>query len=225
MYHLHVDSVSKSFNNKTILSDIFIGCKTGDIVGLIGRNGCGKSTLLKIIFGTEPAEYKYIRVNNTPIKSFSDNKTCISYLPQHHFLPNGITIHRLIKLFVPKGAQSSIINNAYIQPLLYKKNKELSGGEKRLIEILLIIHSEAHFILLDEPFNGISPIMKDYIIGYIKQMSASKGFIITDHDYQNVITVATTLVFLKNGYLKPVSTHNELMALGYLTSSAVETLK
>jgi len=52
MSQLHIDSVTKSYNNKVILSDVFISCQKGEIKGLIGRNGSGKSTLLKIVFGT-----------------------------------------------------------------------------------------------------------------------------------------------------------------------------
>ena len=100
----------------------------------------------------------------------------------------------------------------------------MSGGEKRIVEILLIIHSKAEYILLDEPFNGVSPIIRDYIIEYIKSNKSSKGYIITDHDYENVINLADRIVFLQNGFLKEIKDKSELIELGYLTRTAYENV-
>lgn len=219
MSKLHIDSVTKSYNNKVILSDIFISCKKGEIKGLIGRNGSGKSTLLKIVFGTEKPESKFVRIGNKVIKNISDGRNLINYLPQDNFLPNNISIKSLINLFLQKENRKIVLENEYVKPLLNKKNQDLSGGERRIIEILLIIHSNAEFILLDEPFNGISPIVRDYIIEYIKKMKSSKGYIITDHDYENVINLADSIVYLQSGFLKEIKDKSELVELGYMTKT------
>ena len=217
MSHLHVDSVRKSYGNNLILSDVFLSCKTGEIKGLIGRNGCGKSTLLKIIFGVEKAEFSFVRVNNKIIRNISDGRNLINYLPQDNFLPNNIKIKRLIRLFLGKKKSDLLFENAFIKPLLNKTNNVLSGGEKRIVEILLILNSEAVFILLDEPFNGVSPIVREQIISIINSMRNTKGIIITDHDYRNVIKLADKIVFLKDGHLKEIKKHEELIELGYLS--------
>lgn len=217
MSHLHVDSVRKSYGNNLILSDVFLSCKTGEIKGLIGRNGCGKSTLLKIIFGVEKAEFSFVRVNNKVIRNISDGRNLINYLPQDNFLPNNIKIKRLIRLFLGKKKSDLLFENAFIKPLLNKTNNVLSGGEKRIVEILLILNSEAVFILLDEPFNGVSPIVREQIISIINSMRNTKGIIITDHDYRNVIKLADKIVFLKDGHLKEIKKHEELIELGYLS--------
>ncbi|TCP24598.1 ABC-type multidrug transport system ATPase subunit [Tenacibaculum skagerrakense] len=217
MSHLHVDSVRKSYGNNLILSDVFLSCKTGEIKGLIGRNGCGKSTLLKIIFGVEKAEFSFVRVNNKVIRNISDGRNLINYLPQDNFLPNNIKIKRLIRLFLGKKKSDLLFKNAFIKPLLNKTNNVLSGGEKRIVEILLILHSEAVFVLLDEPFNGVSPIVREQIISIINSMRNTKGIIITDHDYRNVIKLADKIVFLKDGHLKEIKKHEELIELGYLS--------
>lgn len=225
MSYLHVDSVAKSYENKVILSDVFLSCEVGTVSGLIGRNGSGKSTLLKIIFGTEKAEYKFVRVGNKVIKNVSDGRHLINYLPQENFLPDNIKIKTLIKLFLPKASRSTVLNNDHVVPILHKKNQELSGGEKRIVEILLIMHSNAQFILLDEPFNGVSPILRDYIINYINDMRSSKGFIITDHDYENVINLADNIFYLQNGYLKEVQSQRELVDLGYFPKDTLNSIK
>ncbi len=224
MNKLHIDSVTKSYNNKVILSDIFISCEKGEIKGLIGRNGSGKSTLLKIVFGTEKSESKFIRIGNKIIKNTYDGRNRINYLPQENFLPNNISIRSLINLFLAKESRKVVLENENVKPLLHKKSQDLSGGERRIIEILLIIHSKAEFILLDEPFNGVSPIVKDYIISYIKEMKSSKGYIITDHDYENVISLADKIVYLQNGYLKEIKDKSELVELGYITKTTYNTV-
>ncbi|GGW56457.1 ABC-type lipopolysaccharide export system ATPase subunit [Winogradskyella epiphytica] len=220
MSELHIDSLSKSYNNKVILSDVFLTCKTGEIKGLIGRNGSGKSTLLKIVFGVEQADFKYVKVDNKIVENLSEGRRLINYLPQDNFLPNGVKIKTLINLFLPKQSRTVLLENEHVKPLLNRENKELSTGQKRIVEILLVIHSNAKFILLDEPFNGVSPIFKKYIMTYILEMKSSKGFIITDHDYENVLNLADSNYFLKNGYLKEIVSEGELVELGYITKSA-----
>ena len=140
-------------------------------------------------------------------------------MPQDNFLPNNISIKSLINLFLQRENRKIVLENRYVNPLLNKKNQDLSGGERRIIEILLIIHSNAEFILLDEPFNGVSPIVRDYIIEYIKKMKSSKGYIITDHDYENVINLADSIVYLHSGFLKEIKDNSELVELGYMTKT------
>ncbi len=223
MSRLHVDSLTKSYNNKVILNDIFLSCEKGQIIGLIGRNGSGKSTLLKIVFGTEKADSKFVRIGEQIIKNVSKGRNLINYLPQDNFLPNNVKIRTLITLFLSKENRDILFNNEYIIPLLNKQNQELSGGEKRIVEILLIIHSNSEYILLDEPFNGVSPIVKDYIIEYILKMKTDKGYIITDHDYENVFNLADSILYLQNGYLKKINEKRELIELGYLTKTNCHT--
>ena len=109
-----------------------------------------------------------------------------------------------------------ISSHNLIKELLNKKSKQLSGGEKRIVEILLIIYSEAKFILIDEPFNGVAPIYREEIKALIKEESKNKGFIITDHDYRNIIDLSTRLVLLRDGGTKLIKHPEELEYWGYI---------
>lgn len=219
MANLHIDSILKSFGAKKLLTDIFISCKPGEIVGLLGRNGSGKSTLLKIIFGTMSAEQKYIKIGDKLINGLSDNRHLVKYLPQNSYLPNHIPVSRILSLFCEGAYASLLLENELIKPLLKKKSKQLSGGEKRLVEILLILHSETKFVLMDEPFNGIAPIYKEYIKNLIREHSKTKGFIITDHDYRNILDVSTTTILLHDGGTKRGVTKEELLKWGYFAET------
>ena len=89
--YLLADSIRKSFNEKQVLTDVFLKCQTGDIIGLLGRNGSGKSTLLKIIFGTLHTDYKHITINEVLTDTPFKEPGTISYLPQDDFLPKNVT--------------------------------------------------------------------------------------------------------------------------------------
>jgi ABC-type multidrug transport system ATPase subunit len=220
MNYLYVDSVTKSFGLKQVLTDIFISCKKGEIIGLLGRNGAGKSTLLKIIFGSISADSKFIRIGNKMIDGLYDNRNLINYLPQHSFLPNHLKVSQLISLFCNKSNADIINANAHIHPLVNKLTNQLSGGERRLVEIFLIVHSNADYILIDEPFNGIAPIFKEEIKCLIKEYSGSKGFIITDHDYRNIIDIATRTILMHDGGLEEIKQKDDLIFWNYIPENA-----
>lgn len=91
---LEVDSVQKSYNGNIILSDVYLKCETGDVIGILGRNGTGKSTLLKIIFGTLNAENKFIRIDGKVRKRAYNHPNEIVYLPQANFIPKNFSVSK-----------------------------------------------------------------------------------------------------------------------------------
>jgi len=213
---MQVDSVMKAFGTKQVLTDVFLTCDQGEIIGLLGRNGSGKSTLLKIIFGSLAADQKFVKIGDKIINGIFDNRNLIKYLPQDNFIPNHIKITTIISLFCDKENGSLIKSNEWIKPMLGKKSNQLSGGEKRLLEIFLIIHSNAKYVLIDEPFNGIAPIYKEVIKNLIKEQSKNKGFIITDHDYWNILDLSTRIILMHDGGTKEIKSKDELEYLGYI---------
>lgn len=219
MSKLHIDSVTKSFNERKILQDIYIECEAGQITGLLGRNGSGKSTLLKIIFGIIRCDTQFIRCDEKVLKNRSDRKNRISYLPQNLFLPKYETVKRLIPLFCNKENTDLLFSSELIYPFLHEKPKNLSKGEQRLIETLMIIHSEADFVLLDEPFHSLSPIVYEELKKTIRQQSNDKGFIISDHNYQNVLDISDSIYLLSDGHLKQIQDFKELQRYNYLPKS------
>lgn len=219
MSKLHVDSVTKSFKERKILQDIYIGCETGQIIGLLGRNGNGKSTLLKIIFGIANSDTQFIKCDNVILKSLSDRKNRISYLPQHLFLPKNIKIKNLIPLFCNQRNTELLFTSEFVQPFLHEKPKTLSQGEQRIIETLMIIYSEAEFILLDEPFHSLSPKITEKLKKNIRQELSHKGFIISDHNFKDVLDISDFIYLLSDGHLKQIQDLSELQRYNYLPKS------
>ncbi len=104
----------------------------------------------------------------------------------------------------------------HVNPFLNRKSGSLSGGERRLIEILLILQTPANYILIDEPFNGVEPIHKNHIKSLIQSHAQDKGFIITDHDYENILDIATKTILLHEGSTKKITSKKDLMYFGYI---------
>lgn len=220
-YVLEIDSVQKKFDYKSILSDIYLKCETGEIIGLLGRNGSGKSTLLKIIFGILEADFKFVRIDGFIKNRTSDLFKDISYLSQDNFIPNSFSVKIAIELSIDSQKIKSFYDDEMIKSITDKKINQLSGGELRYLEIKLILFNPSKFVLLDEPYNGLSPIMIDKINQLITQNSTKKGIIITDHNYENVIKISSKLILLKEGKAFHLKDKNELIDKGYLREGLV----
>lgn len=217
---LEVDSVQKHFDGKIIVSDVYLKCETTDIIGLLGRNGSGKSTLLKIIFGVLPADFKFVRIDGVVKSKTSDLLYEISYLPQDNFIPNVFSVKKTIELSVDKDKLCAFYDDEMIQLVLDKKIKHLSGGELRYLEIKLVLFNPSKFVLLDEPYNGLSPFMIEKVNILIQNNSSRKGIIITDHNYENVIRISTKLILMKEGKAHHLKNKNELVEKGYLSAGS-----
>jgi ABC-type lipopolysaccharide export system ATPase subunit len=122
----------------------------------------------------------------------------------------------VIDVFCKKSEREVIKRDTHIKPFLDKKAKELSGGERRLIEIKLVMHSNSRYILIDEPFNGVEPLHKEDVKSVIQQHSKEKGFIITDHDHKNILDLATKIILLHDGKTREIRNKDELVFYGYL---------
>jgi len=218
---LEIDSVQKHFDQKVVLSDVYLKCKTGEIIGLLGRNGSGKSTLLKIIFGIISADHKFVRVDGKVLFKTNDLLNEISYLPQEDFIPNSFSVKKTIQLSIDKNKITDFYQDDFINSLKDKKINHLSGGELRYLEIKLILSNSSKFVLLDEPYNGLSPIMIDKINQLIIANSLKKGIIITDHNYEYVINISSKLILMKEGKAFHLKDKNELIDKGYLREGLI----
>ncbi|MBF4466002.1 ABC transporter ATP-binding protein [Flavobacterium sp. LC2016-12] len=216
---LEVDGIQISYNGKVLLSDVYLKCETNEIIGLLGRNGSGKSTLLKIIFGLVPAPNKCIRIDGIS-KNNKNMFTEIGYLHQDQFIPNHLSVKKVILLSIDKKAIMDFCEDKMINSILEKKIKFLSSGELRYLEIKIVLFNSSKFVLLDEPYNGLAPLMIDVVNEMILNNSHKKGVIITDHNYQNVLKVSNSLVLIKDGKTHHLKEKKELVEKGYLVNSA-----
>lgn len=210
-----VDSIIKSFGDRTILADIYFSLCKGDVVGLFGRNGTGKSTLLKIIFGTMKGERSFIRIDGKVQKQAAFRSGKIAYLPQHNFLPSALTIPAILDMYIPKEQHKEFLADPFLFKNRKAKIKELSGGEQRYLEIKLILYYPVPYIFLDEPFNALAPVAAKAIREHITLCSRDKGIFLTDHNFREVHKVVNRILLLHDCYLKEVKEPEELIPYGY----------
>lgn len=216
---LEVDSFSHNFGDNQILNGVYLSLKTGTIAGLLGKNGCGKSTFLKCVFGSQKSRFGTVRIDNKfiPDRIVSGK---IAYLPQSTFLPQAMKVKKAINLFLDADQRKRFpFNDQRLHPLMDSRVANLSGGEKRYLEFNLVLALGRPFIFLDEPFSEVEPIYSTLMIDKIRSLTSHCGFIVTDHDYRNVLKVSTSLYVMHGGQIHPVEGEDDLEKWGYLRES------
>ena len=218
---LKVTDVNKSYGKKAILKNINLDCKVGEIIGIFGRNGTGKSTLLKLIFGTVKADSILIKINSEIIsqKTIIPSKR-IGYLPQDTFLPKERKVREIIPFFFPKGDdQDKIFYSPQVSSFEKIKIGKLSLGQLRYLELLIIGNLNHQFLMLDEPFSMIEPIYKDVIKSLLLKLKKTKGIILTDHYYNDVLEITDENFVIKDSEIIKVADKSDLVKYEYLRSN------
>ncbi|WP_111308259.1 ATP-binding cassette domain-containing protein [Confluentibacter sediminis] len=218
---VEIDNVELYFKEKCILNGIYLKAETGNITGILGSNGCGKTCLLRILFGDLNSKYKLIRVDNKPILKPLYQTHLVAYLPQHHFIPNNLKIKTVFKLFKVNWNDFIKVFESFIL-FEHSKFNRLSGGERRIIEIYIILKSSSKIVLLDEPFSHIAPLYIEKIKDLIETEKHQKAIIITDHMYRHIISISDTMYLIKNGSTKLIENLKALEDYSYLSIGALD---
>lgn len=216
---LEIDSVIKYFGDNKILSDIYLKCETGDIIGILGKNGSGKSTLLKILYGTLTADNKFIRVDGKVYDCLYKSEYIMTYLPQRTFLPRYLRLDKLIELSLGKATVNKFLDDEVLHQLNKSKISNLSGGELRYVEVKIVLNMKSRFSILDEPFSNMSPILINKLKKIILETSKYKGIILTDHDYRNVLSISNKYYFMSNGTIELIKDKHDFIEKGYISNS------
>jgi len=212
-YSFEADSIVKTYNETRILNGVYLKLNPSEIVAILGRNGSGKSTLLKILFGVEKADFSFLKFEDKVLKKPYKYKNVISYLPQDGFLIKGLKVSSVIKNYLSKKVELPVI----IKGFYNQRIEELSYGNRRFLEVFILLNSAHKFVLLDELFSGMSPVYTKLISDYIKENKKEKGIVIVDHNYESVLQISDKNYLLYKGVLKDVKKEEDLVTYGYLT--------
>jgi ABC-type multidrug transport system ATPase subunit len=215
MNKITIDSVYLSFDERVILDNIFVSINQQEVVGLLGRNGCGKSCLLKILLGFLTPQYSVVKFNENYLKKPFSKKKLINYLPQTNCHPNQMSIKNLLNWYEIE-ADNFYENYNFLKEHASKKFGELSGGEKRLFEVLIVLEANTQFTILDEPFSHIMPLHLDLLKEVILKIKQKKGIIITDHLYENVLDISNKVYLISDRCSSLVHTKEDLIEKEYI---------
>ena len=213
-HKLIVDSVVVRFGDKTVLSGGYITSETGMVTGLLGRNGAGKSCMFRALMGGLRVENVMVSMDEKPVDRQVIGRF-IKYLPQGRLLPESISLHRAFKLY---GVNYWTFINRFPKYSRFYDSRiwELSGGEARLVELYLVLMSEAPFYILDEPFSQIDPVSIEAVQQLIRERARNHGIIVTDHNYEAITSVTDNLFVIADGYTNQVHSREDLVRHGYL---------
>lgn len=198
MSELVLDSIFYRYSDKEVLRGIYLEIKKGTITCLVGKNGSGKSTLFKIAAGQLQAKSGITRLNGNRFHkpSKKDRYMHIAYLPQKSFLPGLFRVKNLIN-------DDRLLKDQQIHSIINNRIKDLSTGERRYVEFLFVLSLNRDFLLLDEPFTGLSPILIEKEIQHIKNAKTEgKGILISDHYRRYSNEIGEIFYLLDEGRLK-----------------------
>ncbi len=231
---LEIKKISKSIKDKNILNEIDIRVNCGDIYGLLGPNGAGKTTTFYIIAGLttcESGEINFLNQDILKLPMHERSKLGIKYLPQEPSIFQNLSVYENllglaelsfdneqdIKNFIDKS-----IDEFNLSEICDLKGRQLSGGQRRKVEIARTLAAEPKIILLDEPFAGIDPIAIDDIKNVLKKLSDKNiGILITDHNVRETLEICNQAAIINNGEIiaqgiKEELINNELVKKVYL---------
>ena len=205
----------KRYRSRCVVNKVNLKMKKGEIVGLLGPNGAGKTTTFYMITGLIRPNGGRIFLNGkdiTHLPMHRRSRIGLGYLPQEPSIFKKLTVEEnIIALWeivktIPKNQYEQrlveLLEEMGLCHLRHAKGVELSGGEKRRVEIVRCLATEPSFILLDEPFAGIDPIAIHDIQSIIKRLKQKGlGIIITDHNVRETLEITDRAYLIHQGEL------------------------
>ena len=224
-YTIQTDKLVKKYKNRTVVNEVSVNFAQGEIVGLLGPNGAGKTTSFYMIVGLIKPFSGRIFLNERDISEepmYKRAQMGIAYLPQEASVFRQLTVEDNIRAILEFSNMSKAEQNAKLESLIaefniekVRKNKgnNLSGGERRRVEIARCLASDPKFILLDEPFAGVDPIAVEDIQGIIRKLKERNiGVVITDHNVHETLSITDRAYLLFEGRVLKSGTAEDLAA-------------
>jgi len=221
---LEAQHLSKTVKKTKIIHDISLKVYSREIVGLLGPNGAGKSTSFYMICGITDVTSGKVYLNGEDITQLPLSeraKRGIGYLPQESSIFKDLTVEenliiagkamKLDNKLISKRMED-LLSLFNIEPIRKRYGIQLSGGERRRVEIARALVAQPKFLLLDEPFAGVDPISVEDIQGIIRQLiDLDMGVLITDHNVRETLGICDRAYVMKSGEMLATGTSEDIM--------------
>lgn len=225
MSELIVENLRKSYKAHTVVQDISLTIKSGEVIGLLGPNGAGKTTSFYMMVGLVPLDGGRILLDGTDLSRMPIHMRArmgLSYLPQEPSIFRKLTVSENILAILQLQEMSEEDSAKRLETLLEELHithirdyaaVSLSGGERRRVEIARCLASDPSFVLLDEPFAGIDPIAVIDIQKIIRFLSARNiGVLITDHNVRETLGICDRAYIVNQGLVFAAGIPSEIVA-------------
>jgi lipopolysaccharide export system ATP-binding protein len=212
MRKLRTSEISKSYGGRKVVDAVSVLVEQGEVVGLLGPNGAGKTTSFYMIVGLVSPDSGRILLDETEITSlamFQRARMGISYLPQEPSIFRKLTVEEnllaILETLPLSGRQRrermhNLVEQLGLETVRHNRGYNLSGGERRRVEIARSLVIEPSFLLLDEPFSGIDPIQVLELQRIIFELKRSGiGILVTDHNVRETLAVTDRAYIIHNG--------------------------
>ena len=210
--YIETKNLVKKFKERVVVNNVSIKVEQGKIVGLLGPNGAGKTTTFYMIVGLERPDSGHVLIDGRDVSQmamYERAENGLGYLPQEASIFRKLTVEENIMSILETTPLSVVERQEKLEDLISefnvghvrkRKGSELSGGERRRVEIARALAKDPSFILLDEPFSGIDPIAVADIQEMIAHLARRGiGVLITDHNVRETLNIVDTAYILNNG--------------------------
>jgi lipopolysaccharide export system ATP-binding protein len=224
MHLLEIKGLSKSYDGREVVRNVDMLVKRGEIVGLLGPNGAGKTTTFYMVVGIIPPNRGKIIFDNQDITKLPIHERAqygIGYLAQESSIFRKLTVKENIMAILEtlpisrterKRRLASLLEELKIAYLANNKAYTLSGGERRRLEITRALVTNPSFILLDEPFSGIDPIIVGEAQEIIKDLkNKGLGILLTDHNVRETLSITDRAYLIADGRILISGSADELI--------------
>ena len=212
----------KSYKDRTVVNDVDIEIRQGEIVGLLGPNGAGKTTSFYMIVGLIRPDAGAVFIgkrNLTGMPVYLRSRRGIGYLPQESSVFRNLTVRENLELACEetgikniRAATEALMARFGISQIAGTHGYALSGGERRRVEIARTMPLQPDFILLDEPFSGIDPIAVSDIQAMIQELKEQGfGVLLTDHNVRETLSITDRTYLIHDGRIILNGTPAEMM--------------
>ena len=208
---LTVDNLNTYYGKSHILHDVSFEVRSGEVVALLGRNGAGKSSTFKSILGIVPPRAGTVTFEGAVIGGRTPEQIArlgVGLVPQGRRLFSGLTVEENLRLGALSRSRGQGVmwdrERIYgcfprIRDKLQTKADQLSGGEQQMVAIARALSGNVKILLLDEPFEGLSPVMVEEVFKSIEQLRREISILIIEHHLDIVLSLADRAVVLDRG--------------------------
>lgn len=224
MSELIVENLRKAYKTRTVVQDISLQIKSGEVVGLLGPNGAGKTTSFYMMVGLVSLDGGRILLDGKDLSRMPIHMRArmgLSYLPQEPSIFRKLTVAENILAVLQLQEMTEeemddqlevLLEDLHITHIRDSAAVSLSGGERRRVEIARCLASNPSFILLDEPFAGIDPIAVIDIQKIIRFLSARNiGVLITDHNVRETLGICDRAYIVNQGHVFASGIPNDIV--------------